>query len=442
MDKLYHQELFALIDINNCYVSCERVFNPKLNDKPVVVLSNNDGCVISRSNEAKALNISMAVPWHEIERDALKASVQVLSSNYPLYADMSRRFFDILGEHFNEHDLEPYSIDECFIRLTSYAQLFDIEQYCRELVKKIAQWLGLPCCIGIGYSKTQAKLANHFAKKRKSFNQVCFLPTLDLCSFEGLLLETPVEEVWGIGRKISKKLQHYAIHNSFDLTFANEHYLSKEFSVLIARTIRELKGQSCIALDDPTLPAKNILSSRSFAKALAQKEVIKQAMIFHVNRVHKRLMQQQQLCACIHVSLYEKVPKSPHKKSHSHAIGLQYASDDLLILNKAALQQIDVLFEENKKYVKVAIMLSALHPKSQHIDDLWQPIDLIQQREELMKTLYKMKHRYGSDCIQIGYHSNSTAWKMKQLHRSPRYTTCWNEMLTIDDSLFSQTTCK
>ena len=165
MDKLYHQELFALIDINNCYVSCERVFNPKLNDKPVVVLSNNDGCVISRSNEAKALNISMAVPWYEIERDAVKAGVQVLSSNYPPYADMSQRFFKILGEHFNEQDLEPYSIDECFIRLSNYSHLFDLEQYCRELVQKIAQWLGLPCCIGIGYSKTQAKLANHFAKK-------------------------------------------------------------------------------------------------------------------------------------------------------------------------------------------------------------------------------------------------------------------------------------
>jgi DNA polymerase V len=355
---------------------------------------------------------------------------------------MSRRFFAILAEHFNEHDLEPYSIDECFIRLTSYESLFDLEQYCRTLVDTIAQWIGLPCCIGIGYSKTQAKLANHFAKKRKGFNQVCYLPKLDLCSFESLLLETPVEEVWGIGRKISKKLQHYAIHNSFDLTFANEHYLCKEFSVLIARTIRELKGQSCIALDDPKLPAKNILSSRSFAKALSQKEIIKQAVIFHINRAHKRLTEQQQLCACIHVSLYEKIPQSPYKKSHSHAIGLEYATDDILILNKAALQQIDVLFKENKKYVKVALMFSALHPKSQHIDDLWQPLALIQQRETLMKTLYKMKQRYGSDCVQIGYHSNSTSWKMKQLHRSPRYTTCWNEMLTVDDSVFSQISYK
>lgn len=436
------EQIFALIDINNCYVSCERIFNPSLNNKPVVVLSNNDGCVVSRSNEAKALNIDMAVPWHEVEKAAKKAGVIAYSSNYALYGDFSERFFKTLKTFFKEDDLEPYSIDECFINLSSYRDLFDLEEYCRRLVKTIQKWLGLPCCIGIGYSKTQAKLANSFAKKRHGFENVCDLTGLDLCSFEALLLETNVAEVWSIGRKTSKRLQAYNIYNCYDLTFANEHYLAREFSVVIARTIRELKGQSCIALDDPEMPSKRILSSRSFASALINVEIIKQAIIFHVNRAHQRLTRQQQLCAVVHVSLYEKIPQAPYKKAQSSVSGLQYATDDLMTLTKAALQQIDVLFKENIKYVKVAVMLSALHHKSQHINDLWHPVDFIQQRDQLMDTLSNMKQRFGPDCIQVGYHSSSETWKMRQQNRSPSYTTRWSDILCIDDSHMAVTQIK
>lgn len=427
-------EIYALIDINNFYVSCERVFDPSLNNHPVVVLSNNDGCVVSRSNEAKALGIGMAVPWHEIEKQALNANVKVFSSNYTLYGDMSRRFFELLHLHFKEQNLEAYSIDECFIHLTDYLPLLDLEQYCRQLLAQIQQWLGLPCCIGIGYSKTQAKLANHFAKKKFAFQSVCSLPDLDPCSFENLLLETEVSEVWGIGRKISKQLQAYGIRSCYDLTFANEYHLAKQFSVLIARTIRELKGQSCIALNDPTLPSKQILASRSFSTALSDISLIKQALIFHLNRAYRRLIEQQQLCGCVHVSLYEKIQEPPYKKASSQVMRLEYATDDLLILTRVAQRQIDVLFKKNIKYVKLSIIFSALIPKQQHIDDLWQPITLIGQRNQLMQTLIKMKKRYGSDSIQVGYHSKETHWQMKQQYRSPRYTTHWHEMLVIDDS--------
>lgn len=440
MQAGYEQEIFALIDINNCYVSCERLFNPSLNGKPVVVLSNNDGCVVSRSNEAKALNIGMAVPWYEIEKQARAIGVQVYSSNYALYGDMSRRFFEILDQHFSkEGDLEPYSIDECFIRLTDYQQLFDLRQYCSNLLDQIQQWLGLPCCIGIGYSKTQAKLANHFAKKKHGFKGVCSIPDLDLCDYEALLMQTDVSEVWGVGRKISKRLQAFEIKNCYDLTFANEHHLVKHFSVLIARTIRELKGQSCISLEDPHIPSKQILASRSFAQALTCLDTIKQAIVFHLNRAHKRLIAQQQLCACIHVSLYEKIAHPPFKKAVSQVSGLEYATDDLLILTQACMKQIHVLFKENTKYIKVGIIFSALQPKAHTIPDLWQPLELIEQRNQLMTTLSSMKTRFGSDCIQVGYHSLQKTWQMKQQHLSPRYTTCWFEVLNIDDSHMKKT---
>lgn len=436
------EQIFALIDINNCYVSCERVFNPSLNNKPVVVLSNNDGCIVSRSNEAKALNIDMAVPWHEVEKEAKKAGVIAYSSNYALYGDFSDRFFKTLETFFKPDDLEAYSIDECFINLTSYQELFDLNEYCQNVVHTIQKWLGLPCCIGIGYSKTQAKLANHFAKKRTGFKGVCDLTSLDLCSYETLLLQTQVADVWGVGRKISKRLQAYSIQTCYDLTFANEHHLTREFSVVIGRTIRELKGQSCISLDDPEIPSKRILSSRSFASALNNIEIIKQAIIFHVNRAHQRLSKQQQLCAVIHVSLYEKVALPPYKKACSTVIGLEYATDDLMLLTKSALQQIDVLFKENLKYVKVAVMFSALHEKRHHINDLWHPVQLIQQRDELMDTLSSMKQKFGSDCIQVGYYSKDNTWKMRQQNLSPRYTTRWSDILCIDDSHMAVTQTK
>ena len=427
------QEIFALIDINNCYVSCERLFNPALNHKPVVVLSNNDGCVVSRSNEAKDLNIGMAVPWHEVEQQAHLAGVHVFSSNYALYADMSRRFFLLLQQHFQSDDLEPYSIDECFIRLTDYQRQFNLSEYCQQLLKILQQWLGLPCSIGIGFSKTQAKLANHFAKKRAGFQGVCNFTELDPCDIEQLYLTTSVQEVWGIGSRTAKKLSTYSIHTVWDLTFANEHILRRTFSVLIARTIRELKGQSCISLDDPETPSKRILASRSFSQALTDLSQIKQALIFHLNRAHQRLIQQKQLCNCIHISLYEKVPYPPYKKAIESAIGLSYATDDLLQISQNALKQIDVLFKKNIKYVKVSVMFSGLELKAQHISDLWQPLAQIQSREQLLATMQNMKRRYGPDCIQVGYQSKDQVWQMKQQYRSPRYTTCWKELLCIED---------
>ncbi len=428
------EQIFALIDINNCYVSCERVFNPYLNNKPVVVLSNNDGCVVSRSNEAKNLNIDMAVPWHEVQKQAEQAGVIAYSSNYALYADFSDRFFRTLETFFKPEDLEAYSIDECFINLSSYQDLFDLDVYCQKVIATIQQWLGLPCSIGIGYSKTQAKLANYFAKKKHGFQNVCDLTQLDLCSFENLLINTPASEIWGIGRKISKQLKAYQIESCYDLTFANEHHLKREFSILIGRTIRELKGQSCISLDDPEIPSKRILSSRSFASALTDIEIIKQAIIFHVSRAHQRLCKQQQLCAVIHVSLYEKIPQAPYKKSLSTVIGLEYATDDLILLTRSALQQIDVLFKKNIKYVKVAVMFSALMSKNQHTHDLWHPVQFIQQRDELMQTLSKVKKRYGVDSVQVGYHSKENTWKMRQQNLSPCYTTRWSDILCIDDT--------
>ncbi|MEX7477400.1 Y-family DNA polymerase, partial [Acinetobacter baumannii] len=211
------ERIYALIDINNCYVSCERVFNPSLNHRPVIVLSNNDGCAVARSNEAKALGIKMGVPLFQVQDIVRQHQVVVLSSNYALYAEMSNRFHSILAGYVAPHEQEIYSIDECFLDLTSYAQHFDLTRYAREMKQRIWDWIGLPVSIGIGRSKTEAKLANHLAKKWPGFAGVCNVLELDYLDQETLYAGIEVGEVWGVGRKLVKKLNQMGIHSVLDL---------------------------------------------------------------------------------------------------------------------------------------------------------------------------------------------------------------------------------
>lgn len=213
--------IFALVDVNNMYVSCERVFNPKLNDIGCLVLSNNDGCAVARSQEVKDLGIRMGVPLFQIEDIVKKHNIQVLSSNYALYAEMSRRFMLMLGQYVAPGEQEIYSVDECFLELTTYVKNYDLTAYAQEMRLKAQQWLGLPCCIGIGRSKTEAKISNHLAKKNKYFNGVCNLAEMDPCSAEQLLAQVDVGEVWGVGRQNCKKLNLMNIKSVLDLIEAN-----------------------------------------------------------------------------------------------------------------------------------------------------------------------------------------------------------------------------
>lgn len=217
----YHSRIFALVDVNNCYVSCERVFDPSLNGKPVVVLSNNDGCVVARSAEAKALGIKMGIPLFKIKDIIQQHQVAVLSSNYTLYGEMSRRFMAILAEFVSPTEQEPYSIDECFLELTQYQQQHELTAYAQAMRATIKQWIGLPCCIGIGYSKTQAKLANQLAKKISSFNGVCDFTSIDPLILEDLLVNIEVSNIWGVGRQNKERLAALNILTALDLVLAD-----------------------------------------------------------------------------------------------------------------------------------------------------------------------------------------------------------------------------
>ena len=230
---------------------------------------NNDGCAVARSNEAKALGIKMGVPLFQIKDIVQKHNVQVLSSNYALYAEMSRRFHKILGQYVTESEQEIYSIDECFLDLSAYYKNYDLTKYGQDMRQKILKWIGLPVCVGIGKSKTEAKIANHIAKKNPSFNGVCDLVNMDLCNKEYYLAQIEVSEVWGVGRKHSKKLQTMNINTVLDLASADPREMQKRFSIVMARTVAELQGISCIEIEHTPPCKKQIVASRSFGSRVA-----------------------------------------------------------------------------------------------------------------------------------------------------------------------------
>jgi len=251
----------ALIDVNNFYVSCERVFNPKLENKPVVVLSNNDGCAISRSNEAKELGIKMGTPWFKFKEFAKQENVTALSSNYTLYLDMSHRVMTLLSKF--SPDQEIYSVDESFLDLSSFKSK-DLIKYGQQIKTKIKQWTGLPVSIGIGSTKTLSKLANHIAKKNPSFKGVCNLNVMDEDTLETWMSHFPVTDVWGVGRSLAPKLNQLGIMSILDLKHADPDYIRQQFSIVLEKTVRELNGVMCIELKDIEEPNKEIIVSPFF----------------------------------------------------------------------------------------------------------------------------------------------------------------------------------
>jgi DNA polymerase V len=428
------QRIFALIDVNNCYVSCEQVFNPALNQRPVVVLSNNDGCVISRSPQAKALGIKMAVPIFQIQSLIQQHHVAVLSSNYALYAEMSRRFMNILASFVDPCEQEIYSIDECFLELTAYQQRYNLTAYAEQMLNTIKTWLGLPCCIGIGYSKTQAKMANHLAKTHPSFRGLCNLIDQDPCIIEDLLLHTGVAEVWGIGRKSQKALAAFEIHNVMDLVQANPRQLGRQFSVLLENTIRELNGIACIELDDAPSKRQQLVSSRSFGQPIREQQHLQEALTEFGLRAVQRLRQQQLLCKCIGVSVRyhraEQCRGDPYTVVH-----LPDYSDDFLAINQAIQQGLARIFRAGHRYQKAGVMLLDLIPQQQHCPDLFADVQLRQQRAQLSAAWEHISLHYGPDTLRPARLFNQPQqpkWRMKQQYKSPSYLTRWDQLLAIN----------
>ncbi|ENX59070.1 MULTISPECIES: Y-family DNA polymerase [Acinetobacter] len=427
------QRIFALIDVNNCYVSCERVFNPKLENRPVVVLSNNDGCVVSRSYEAKQLGIRMAVPFFQIEEIIQRHQVEVFSSNYALYAEMSRRFMNILGSFVDPCEQEVYSIDECFLELTAYQQSYDLTAYAHQILDTVKNWLGLPCCIGIGYSKTQAKLANNLAKTHACFNSVCNIVAEDPCVIEDLLQHMPVGEVWGVGRKIRQRLEKMNVYSVMDLLQADAKMMGKYFSVLMENTVKELQGMACLELEDVVTDRQQVLSSRSFGQPIQEKSDLSGALTEFSLRAIERLRHQKLLCKAVGVSIRtNRFNKDQYYRPYT-VVYLPDYSDDRLEIIKAVQQGLDRIFQAGHRYKKAQVILLDIIPQHSHAVDLFHDTDELIARRNLSTTFDGINEKFGRDTMTLGrlITPHGRAWRMTQNHKSPSYLTNWDQVLKI-----------
>lgn len=407
------QRAIALIDCNNFYVSCERLFQPKLEGRPVVILSNNDGCVVSRSQEVKNLGIMMAAPWFQLKDIAQKHDITALSSNYTLYADISKRVMQLLSQFAPKQEI--YSIDECFLELTGMSTLTEHGQCMSRSVK---QYIGIPVCVGIASSKTLAKLANHVAKKQAHFNSVCNFNELSKEELDTLLDKIEVGEVWGVGRRTRSRLQDMNINSALDLKHASSTRIRTEFGVLTTRTLTELNGQACLELTEQSPPRKQIICSRSFGCAVVQLPELEQAVIAYTSRAAEKLRRQDTLACSVQVSLHT----NPH---HTHApqyhpsmrIPLLSPTDDTRLLCQATLRGLRQIYRHGHAYQKAGIMLSDIitHP----------PRDLFDSAPDsaLMATLDKINQRMGSGTIRLLGASIKRNWGMRRGNVSQRYTT-------------------
>lgn len=407
--------IFALVDINNCYVSCERAFNPKLNNVPVLVLSNNDGCAIARSQEVKDLGIKMGTPLFKMQNIIKQHNIQVLSSNYELYGEMSRRFHSVLFDFVGLGEQEIYSIDECFLDLTRHRN-FDLDQMAQKIKARLWQWLSLPVCIGIGSSKTEAKIANHIAKKNTQYNGICNLYEMSLTAKEDIFSQIDVSEVWGVGRKHSKKLQSIGITNVLDLASANDSFIRKQFSVVMQRTVLELQGTSCIEIEHTPDAKQQIISSRSFGQRVTELVDLQSAIRAYVQDAFKRLRDDALLCGCMMVFVQSN-PFDESMPFYNKSVSFSFPepTDDLLLMSSYATKMIATLYQKGIRFKKCGVVLTCLEPKAKHTYDLLTDMQQVQEIERLMATFENVHDKFGKAKLSLGAVQNKkNNWQMSR----------------------------
>jgi len=430
--------MYALVDGNNFFVSCERVFRPSLNGLPVVVLSNNDGCAIARSNEAKALGIAMGAPWFQIKHLAEEAGLVALSANFALYGDLSDRMMSLaagLGPH-----QEIYSIDESFIDLSGVRG--DLVARSHKIRSRILQWVGIPCGIGIGTTKTLAKLANHVAKtaERKPGSypahlaQVCDLSALTPSDLEVVLAATPVNEVWGVGRQITKQLTAGGVATVLDLVRLDPVMVKGRWSVVLERTVRELQGMPCIDLDHSPSPKKEIACTRSFGQPVTELSALAEAVTEFASRAAVKLRKQGSLAALVLVFIRTSPFRKDPQYSRSITVPMRRPTSDTAAILEAALAGLRAIYQLGFNYAKAGVMLLELQSDLIQQGELDWDDDTGKDRGRLMSSLDTLNHRFGRGTVKMasaGLQGERRVWSMKQERRTPAYTTCLADMPTV-----------
>ena len=416
----------ALIDCNNFYVSCERVFNPALKRKPIIVLSNNDGCVIARSQEVKDLGIKMGVPWFKVQNLARHHKIIVFSSNYTLYADMSNRVMRIISEFAPNQ--EVYSIDECFLDLTGFNH-FGLADYGQRIRSTINILVGLPVCVGVGASKTLAKLANHIAKKCSAFDGVCNLNEITQGTLDSLFSKIEVGEVWGVGRRIEKKLAKLGVNTVFDLKQSSPQALRKQFSVLMERTIRELNGESCIPLEEIAPSKKQLVCSRGFGIPVSSLSELSEAVITYTTRVAEKLRRQRSVTAMVYVFIQtDPFKKQDQQYNPGRLIHLTNPTDDTRILINAVLTGLRSIYKPGFSYKKAGVLLDDLLPFNQHQKSLFDDKEAQACSEFLMQAIDEINDTMGSGTIKFLGEGLEKQWRAKAETKTRCYTTRIDEI--------------
>jgi len=420
--------MYALVDCNNFYASCERVFNPTLNGKPVVVLSNNDGCVIARSNEAKDLGIPMGAPAFEFENNFRLNKINVFSSNYPLYADMSNRVMTILKSYCP--DIGIYSIDEYFLLFKGFEK-YDLVKYAQEIKEKIYKITKIPVCIGIAPTKALAKVANRIAKKfPKHHNGVYMIDSKE--KINKALKWLKCEDVWGIGRRLAKRLSYVGCKNAYDFTLLEDEYIRRNFSIVELRLKKELMGESVLKLDE-VQRKKSIATTRSFEKTINDYENLKERVSTFAVSCAEKLRKEKSKCNI--VSVFVMTNRFDDKQSFvskTLSTTIDFDSNSSIVLSKTALFLLDKLVPTEGKvpdYKKAGVIVSAITPDDQAQMNLFHTES--PKHKALMNVMDKLNTTYGDHMLKLASQDVRRKWKMKQERLSPCYTTRFTDILNV-----------
>lgn len=419
--------IVALVDGNNFFVSCERVFNPQLAGRPVVVLSNNDGCVVARSDEVKALGVKMGTPWFQMRDLARRHGIVALSSNYELYADMSNRMMAVLGQF--SPDQEIYSIDECFLGLAGFAPE-DFVAYGQSIRRRVGQWLGIPVCVGIAATKTLAKLANHCAKKHLAGGDgVCDFTRMTASELAALFAGIEVREVWGVGPRLARQLTELRITNVEALRRADAATLRSRFSVTLERTIRELNGIACVALEEAAPAKQQIISSRSFGSYVHDLPSLREAVASYIAIAAAKLRGQGSRAGMVQVY----IRTNPHKANTPQyqrglTVPLPEPTDDTLQLTQAALVVLDRLYRPGYAYQKAGVALLNLSAAATAQADLFA---VTPGNAPLMQTMDRINAIWGRGTLRSAAEGIDKHWKMKRERVTQGYTSCWSQLPSV-----------
>ncbi len=416
--------MFALVDCNSFYCSCEQVFNPKLKGKPVIVLSNNDGVTISRSDEAKNIGIKMGAPLHLIKQLVKAYNVNVFSSNYTLYGDLSARVMDILSQLAPE--LEIYSIDEAFLNLDG---MRDLPSYGLRVHSTIMQWTGIPTCVGIGPTKVLAKIANHVAKKQKKVSPVFDLSRKDVQ--DQILASFPVADIWGVGTKSAAKLNALGIFTARELRDADLDLIQKHLTIVGRKIACEIGGISCLPLELIANDKKQIISSRSFGRPVFKSDELEEAVANYTSRAAEKLRDQNSVCGQLRVFVHTNRFKEV-KQYYNHAsIKISPPTASTSSLAKAAYLALGKIFKQGIEYKKAGIILSDIEKSDKIQFSLFDLQENYFKEEKTMKIMDQINGAFGSGTIKLASCGTSTPWKMNSQFRSPCYTTRWDDLLKV-----------